>query len=338
MTKSTITRERAQQIFLGNGPEPSASEERELARMALIAMDSEPCTDDELSNLLWYSQEATCHSDPNYYCEFQRLATPGFIAWIIRELQERRKVDSEPVAVTDDMAYAFHHALTDSMIGADDVEEIKTGLRAVFANLTAPVVSAEYPDMLPCSVLLEPGLRFGKGIKTSTMLAALARRAVYESDMAALSPEERAEFQARIEDFKSLIAQPAPVVPDGYVMVPKEPTKEMIDAGWLHYMGTKNPSSKGTYKAMLAAAPQSPGSEPATVPGKWVPVSEKMPPSRHEVLVGRWWGEKPRWCCKWATYIPGHPDAQSSGWLIPGASWTPTHWMPLPAAPQEVKP
>ncbi|HHH2759854.1 DUF551 domain-containing protein [Klebsiella pneumoniae] len=74
-----------------------------------------------------------------------------------------------------------------------------------------------------------------------------------------------------------------------------------------------------------------------TVADRWIPVSERMPPSRHEVLVGRWWGEKPRWCCKWATYIPGHPDSQSSGWLIPGASWTPTHWMPLPAAPQEVK-
>ncbi|HDX8968367.1 TPA: hypothetical protein RQO16_005462 [Klebsiella oxytoca] len=58
---------------------------------ALAAMDSEPHTDDELSNLLWFSQEATCHSDPNYFCEFQRLATPGFIASIIRELQERRK-------------------------------------------------------------------------------------------------------------------------------------------------------------------------------------------------------------------------------------------------------
>lgn len=41
-SKLTITRERAQQIFLGNGPEPSASEERELARMTLVAMDSEP--------------------------------------------------------------------------------------------------------------------------------------------------------------------------------------------------------------------------------------------------------------------------------------------------------
>ncbi|MHB0283250.1 hypothetical protein ACYBH4_13350 [Klebsiella pneumoniae] len=73
----------------------------------------------------------------------------------------------------------------------------------------------EYPETLPCPVLLEPGLRFGKGIKTSAMLAALARRAVPESDMAALSPEERAEFQARIEDFKALIAQQpvAPVLP-----------------------------------------------------------------------------------------------------------------------------
>ena len=52
------------------------------------------------------------------------------------------------------------------------------------------------------------------------------------------------------------LAGNSPVIPDGYVMVPKEPTKEMIDAGWLHFMGTKNPSSKGTYKAMLAAAPQ----------------------------------------------------------------------------------
>ncbi len=51
MNKSTITRERAQQIFLGNGPEPSASEERELARMALAAMDSEPVAVIDLANL-----------------------------------------------------------------------------------------------------------------------------------------------------------------------------------------------------------------------------------------------------------------------------------------------
>ncbi|HGV3479917.1 TPA: hypothetical protein ACNGY6_002761 [Klebsiella variicola subsp. variicola] len=97
---SKLTRERIELIanfHRAMALPPSHAEIEELARMALAAMDSEPHTDDELSNLLWYSQEATCHSDPNYYCEFQRLATPGLIAGIIRELQERRKADSEPV-------------------------------------------------------------------------------------------------------------------------------------------------------------------------------------------------------------------------------------------------
>lgn len=39
---STITKERALQIFLGNGPEPTASEERELARIALASLEAEP--------------------------------------------------------------------------------------------------------------------------------------------------------------------------------------------------------------------------------------------------------------------------------------------------------
>lgn len=42
----------------------------------------------------------------------------------------------KPIVVNDDMAYAFHHALSDSSLGADEVEEIKTGLRAAFANVT----------------------------------------------------------------------------------------------------------------------------------------------------------------------------------------------------------
>ncbi len=48
---TTITRERAQEIFLGNGPEPTASEQRELARIALASMGAEPvawmCEDEE---------------------------------------------------------------------------------------------------------------------------------------------------------------------------------------------------------------------------------------------------------------------------------------------------
>lgn len=39
---TTMTKERAQEIFLGNGPEPTASEERELARIALASLTAEP--------------------------------------------------------------------------------------------------------------------------------------------------------------------------------------------------------------------------------------------------------------------------------------------------------
>ncbi|HHX8208233.1 TPA: hypothetical protein ACVNYE_004594 [Enterobacter hormaechei] len=48
---STITKERAQQIFLGNGPEPTASEERELARIAMASLEAEAVCVIDQSNL-----------------------------------------------------------------------------------------------------------------------------------------------------------------------------------------------------------------------------------------------------------------------------------------------
>ncbi|HGJ4860888.1 TPA: DUF551 domain-containing protein [Salmonella enterica subsp. enterica serovar 4,[5],12:d:-] len=68
-------------------------------------------------------------------------------------------------------------------------------------------------------------------------------------------------------------------------------------------------------------------------PDGWISCSERMPDSKTGVLVAREFGRKGDWRMKWGTYIPGHPDAQD-GWIIPGASWLPTHWMPLPEPPQ----
>ncbi|HGP3757264.1 TPA: hypothetical protein ACLKPX_004317 [Klebsiella pneumoniae] len=149
MTKSTITRERLAKIKswretygAGSNVMLPAEEAEELASIALAAMDSKPHTDDELSNLLWYSQEATCHSDPNYYCEFQRLATPGLIAGIIRELQERRKaaMDSKPVAYISksDFDAGYPHILARRDFN-------KACTMAVYAAQPAPVVPEEKP-------------------------------------------------------------------------------------------------------------------------------------------------------------------------------------------------
>lgn len=79
-------------------------------------------------------------------------------------------------------------------------------------------------------------------------------------------------------------------------------------------------------------APQLPGSEPATVPGKWIPVSERIPIPGVDVLVAKEFFGPGDWRRK-----VGHVRHEESGWNIYGASWEPTHWMPLPAAPQEVK-
>ncbi|HCN5206134.1 TPA: DUF551 domain-containing protein [Escherichia coli] len=75
------------------------------------------------------------------------------------------------------------------------------------------------------------------------------------------------------------------------------------------------------------------GNYPVT-PDGWISCSERMPNTKTAVLVAVEFDRKGDWRMKWATYIPGHPDA-NDGWIIPGASWKPSHWMPLPAAPQQ---
>ncbi|ENF4024627.1 DUF551 domain-containing protein [Escherichia coli] len=96
--------------------------------------------------------------------------------------------------------------------------------------------------------------------------------------------------------------------------------------GFSEYVGHSLPD--GMHE--LYAAP------PASVaPDGWISCSERMPNTKTAVLVAVEFDRKGDWRMKWATYIPGHPDA-NDGWIIPGASWKPSHWMPLPEPPQEV--
>nr|WP_240507264.1 DUF551 domain-containing protein [Klebsiella pneumoniae] len=94
--------------------------------------------------------------------------------------------------------------------------------------------------------------------------------------------------------------------------------------------------------AMLAAAPQSPGSEPAAVPGKWIPVSERMPDDDDFVYI---W-PRPDFGVELHVGQYCECSPKGDGWYAQvyeqnyGIEWHPitvTHWMPLPVAPQEVK-
>jgi len=149
------------------------------------------------------------------------------------------------------------------------------GKTELYAAQPAPVV----PETLPCPVHLEPGLKFGKGVRTQCMLDALRRRAEYYAELETMTPEQRAEHDAGIAEFK----------------------------------------------AMLQA-----GNSPAT-PDGWIPVSERMPEDGEHVIVfhprdgvmqitfffayGKWW------------------DAEENDGGLSKSYFT--HWMPLPAAPQQ---
>ncbi|HBY9616230.1 TPA: DUF551 domain-containing protein [Klebsiella pneumoniae] len=102
-------------------------------------------------------------------------------------------------------------------------------------------------------------------------------------------------------------------------------------------------SNKGHDDVMpVYAAPQSPGSEPATVPGKWIPVSEQMPDDDDFVYI---W-PRPDFGVELHVGQYCERSHKGGGWYAQvyeqnyGIEWHPitvTHWMPLPAGPQEVR-
>ena len=150
--------------------------------------------------------------------------------------------------------------------------------------------------------------------------------AVVGIDFGNLIVRELAAFRLAAMD-----SEPAPVVP-AEKPIPNTLSMYAVDAvaaiaevkGW-----------NACRAAMLAAAPQSPGSEPATVPGKWIPVSERMPDDEQEVLTINKMGHR------FVSFFDKHSGLFFDRLDAPAACCIEhvlvTHWMPLPAAPQEVK-
>ncbi|EPR2810755.1 DUF551 domain-containing protein [Klebsiella pneumoniae] len=295
-----------------------------LARMALAAMDSEHHTDDELSNLLWYSQEATCHSDPNYYCEFQRLATPGFIASIIRELQERRKADSEPVAWLLSGGGAKNVVCFDSGNAyADPLREVTPLYRHAHP---APVVQCPFP----CG--------WDNLNKLAIQDAALVARGLVEGELtteahrqAAISNNDRLLKVISACRAAMLHAGNSPVTPDGWTGNDKANAALMM----LDRIETVDPVDDDRIdgiKRIVRELATAPHDTPAlnsvqsvdSVADRWIPVSERMPENDGAYLC---------WDNRYVTTYAFIFGAWQANQFI---AKNITHWMPLPAAPQEV--
>lgn len=129
-----------------------------------------------------------------------------------------------------------------------------------------------------------------------------------------------------------LHAQPSTVVQGEAASAIEELKRTLVDCNRYNYCSDAIARVESACRAaMLAATQQSPGSEPDTVPGKWISVSERLPEEG-----GRYWcyveeqnslGKSHyQWNCSWNGEIWG-------GAMMHGRV---THWMELPAAPQEV--
>lgn len=249
-TKEQLIEKLQHRISVASGfPESEKAQiDLEVARIALASLEAEPVCVIDQSNLDYLKSGADADVWPASRTEMgdvllYRTAPPAPanaepVAW----LWSHRKHPSEVTLVRpeDDER-------------ADGAHWSGWSCQALYAAPPATESVPDYPEVLPCPVMLEPGLRFGKGVNTRTMLGALQRRAEYHAELEAMTPEQRAEHDAGMKEFAAMLQGAdgnSPVIPDGWVLVPEEPTHEMLEAGDEQF-GTYD-----VYRRMIAAAPQ----------------------------------------------------------------------------------
>lgn len=376
MTKSTITRERLQELAEGqsgfNLRTATHEESQELARMALAAMDSESgCLpldylQGHKDGLEWAAQLAEAnHPETGDWL----YDDPIELAKAIRKGPDmppaQPVADSEPVIVVGDDG-------GDALSYRRLIQSFEPGTKLYRHAQPAPVVPEDFDfnrfnDVvwLECvasnphmhspttSAIARVALELNK--RSATMEAEPDRNPVLAyadsyRDMAKQGVES-VPIWSVITDLERNIAplyrhaQPASVVQEvdaddnfyswfgrewrenyqhnQYTTAAKQMLGVIAESAW----------KAGCRAAMLAAAPQSPGSEPATVPGKWIPVSERMPIEFEAVIAfdgDQVYGEA--------------MHSSDDGFTIDGYDpcdrvqlQNVTHWMPLPAGPQGVK-
>ncbi|MEP8892335.1 DUF551 domain-containing protein [Enterobacter roggenkampii] len=213
-------------------------------------------------------------------------------------------------------------------ISDEDINEYEITVTPLYAAPPAPVSVPDYPETLPCPVMLEPGLRFGKGVKTHTVLEALKRRAEYYAELEVMTPEQRVEHDAGMKEFAAMLQGAEPVTTAGKLPFEQWLSQQTgtidVECGcvmtevFFHWL-------RVAYEA---------GNYPV-IPDDWVACSERLPenkPGSYEYLVFEGLNNR----------------VQHDYWNVPDAGddcqFTPfwnhydryvTHWMALPAAPQQ---
>ncbi|SSL50293.1 Eaa1 [Klebsiella pneumoniae] len=361
MTKSTITRERLEEI-VSDPMINQGSEFAMMARMALAAMDSESwCLpldylQGHKDGLEWASQLAEAnHPEAGDWL----YDDPIELAKAIRKGPDmppsQPALDTEPVAYTDErnLGYIDRGRETAYLWGKQNSE---TGDVPLYRHAQpAPVVPDAATAIRACLPEFPESAR-----DIVEECADIAENAC----SAAMLQVGNSPAQSDCCPAKNVVAPAQSPIDHGYLpececsgckatarictemavnslVIPNEMTSEQAYEIGYYYGDPVDVFARGAnwmrqhiIDSTLAVAPQLPGSDPATVPGKWIPVSERMPELDTRVLL-------------YFSDYSGHIEDGCIGdegdgpylYFFDGDSLShePTHWMPLPVAPQEVK-
>ena len=269
----------------------------------------------------------------------------------LRELQERRKADSEPVAEVVSIygdPEAFGEREIRPLVGIQQMpygtklyrhaqpaperdqvrREHAEWSQATFGNV-GPVGPLKHLSKEALEAAAEPGDLSEWADMQFLIWDAQRRAGITDEQVTQAMIEKLAVNKQREwpepkdgEPRLHIKAQPAPVVPDDV----RQALSKMDDEITAELDAEENDCRD----AMLAAGQQSPGSDPATVPGKWIPVSERMPEDRTQVIL---------WDAEIGEVTSGHYSHKTQTFYHCGDAIENeiTHWMLPPCAPQEVK-
>ena len=285
---STITRERAQEIFLGNGPEPTASEERELARIALASLEAKSrklftcsgCGAEGLDEPL--ESKCHCNEDGAHWVESVVYTAPPAPVSVPEHIR-RNDADGwlmyKGRRVGGGCAEWYNRALDDcraAMLQGADVSLTHEGKNHHEDKLGMVNHLGDVTEKVEPVTQIEPvadlyGLTSSTGGETSFTFDAVEARDFIDGGW---SCQEYVE----LERFQEAVSGNSPVIQDGWVAC----VERMPSAG----------------EKVLAYRPDAPES--------------------NDPLI------------RMATYVGG--SAHGHGF---DCYCKPTHWMPLPAAPQQ---
>lgn len=270
---------------------------------------------------------------------------PGYVLLSV-ELQESRKADSEPVAWTWQHLKQWH--VTNDEERVRDLAWDGVKVEPLYRHAQpAPVVPDDVRQALSKmddEIIAE--LDAEESVCRAAMLQ--AGNSPAQSDCCpaqnVVSPAQSPIDHGYLPEYEcsgcKATARICTEIAVNSLVIPNEMTSEQAYEIGYYYGDPVDVFARGAnwmrqhiIDSTLAAAPQLPGSEPATVPGKWIPVSERLPEDS-----GRYWcyveeqndlGKSHyQWNCSWNG---------DRWWVESEGGGIVTHWMPLPAAPEEVK-